>query len=292
MLERPTARLLPVVSRAAEQAPMATVCRVRNDLVDGNSFPNLRLPEHTGKERSLSELAGGQPLVLCFVRGWWCPKEQVRLRILVSMQHEIQREYGEIVVATVDEPYVNGAFRAGLGADFAFLSDQDRRVARELDLLELSDAKHEPFLPYTFLLDSQLRIHRSWLGFWYWGNPTPDELRLGLRKVTQAEQPSFEPQVLWSSGGSGGPGAGIEAPVVWIREDGEGREIQRGAHEGSIPEVGTEVSRSTVDARAWIVHEVEERDGRVAIHLRKAGQTEPSRMVGHHVSAPPPTSPA
>ena len=175
---------------------------MRPDLVSGNPFPDLALPDHTGRVRSLSVLARDQPVVLCFVRGWWCPKEQVRLRMLVSMQEAIQREYGRLVVVTVDAPYVNGALRAGLGASFPFLSDEGRDVARELDLLELTDAKHLPFLPTTFVLDSLRRIHRVWSGVWYWGNPTPEELRLALREVTRVEQPSYDAQAVWAAGGA------------------------------------------------------------------------------------------
>ena len=100
---------------------------MRSDLVPGNPFPDLRLPDHTGAPRRLSLIADNHPLVVAFVRGWWCPKEQIRLRNLVAMQDEIQREYGRIAVITVDSPYVNGAFRAGLGADFPFLSGAARR---------------------------------------------------------------------------------------------------------------------------------------------------------------------
>src|SRR5205823_4658963 len=167
-----------------------------------NAFPDLRLPEHTGEELSLSEIAKGQPLVLCFVRGWWCPKEQVRVRNLVRTQDEIQREYGKIAAITVDGPYVHGAFRAGIGADFPFLSDEDRRVAEELVLLELTDQKHRPYLPMTFILDSAVRIHAIWCGFWYWGDPTPEELRQAVRQITRREQPSFEPQKVWATGGA------------------------------------------------------------------------------------------
>jgi peroxiredoxin len=256
---------------------------VRDDLVPGNPFPDLRLPDHTARERSLTELADGQPLVLNFVRGWWCPKEQVRLRMLVSMQEAIQREYGALVVVTVDEPYVNGALRAGLGADFPFLSDEDRSVARGLDLLELTDAKHVPYLPFTFVLDSLLRIHGVWCGFWYWGNPTPEELRLALREITQREQPTYEPQPVWEAGGAASPNAGIEGDVVWIREDADGREIQRGVHHGDVPEVGEQLGVSQVDGRPWMVHAVE--DG--AIHLRKGGEPDTSRDVRHGITAPP-----
>lgn len=254
---------------------------MREDLVPGNPFPDLRLPEHTGNELSLSEIAERQPLVLNFVRGWWCPKEQVRLRMLVSMQEALQREYGKIAVVTVDEPYVNGALRAGLGADFRFLSDEDRAVARDLDLLELTDRKHVPYLPFTFVLDSRLHIHGVWCGFWYWGNPTPEELRHALREITRREQPTFEPQTVWRHG------AGSVGGTVWIREDDEGREIQRGAWEGDVPEVGAQVGESAVDGRPWLVHEVERQDGGVAIHLRKGGEPDTSRLARHHITAPP-----
>jgi peroxiredoxin len=260
---------------------------MRNDLAVGNRFPDIRLPEHTGTGLSLSEIARQQPLVLAFARGWWCPKEQIRLRNLVDAQDELQREYGRIAVVTVDEPYVNGAFRAGIGADFPFLSDEERRVAEELDLLELTDELHRPFLPYTFLLDSNCAIRNIWCGFWYWGNPTIEELRLALREITRAEQPTFDPQAVWSAGGAAAPGAGIEGDAVWIRENSQGQELWRGVHEGNVPEVGDELGRSVVDGRPWVVRRIERANRRVGIHLSKEGKggADPHK-VGHHITVP------
>jgi peroxiredoxin len=80
--------------------------------------------------------------------------------MLVTMQEELQGETARIAVVTVDGPYVNGAFRAGLGASFPFLSDERREVAEELDLLELTDQKHLPYLPTTFVLEPRRRIER------------------------------------------------------------------------------------------------------------------------------------
>lgn len=261
---------------------------MRDDLLPGNPFPDIRLPDTTGKEVSLSEIAKDQPLVLAFFRGWWCPKEQVRLHTLVAMQDELQREYGRIAAVSVDEPYVNGAFRAGLGGAFPFLSDEERKVAEELDLIELTDEWHRPYLPFTFVLDTNLVIHRIWTGFWYWGNPTPDELRLALREITRAEQPTFDPQAVWAAGGAAAPDAGIDAESVWIRENSTGHELWRGIHEGEVPEVGDELGRSPVDGRPWVVRGVERKDGRIAIHVSKEGKTGNPRLVGHHVTAPPP----
>jgi peroxiredoxin len=259
---------------------------MRADLVPGNPFPDLRLPDHTGRARSLREIAAKQPLILCFLRGWWCPKEQVRLRLLVELQETIQREYGQIAVVTVDEPYVNGTLRAGVGARFPFLSDEERAVATELDLLEVTDEKHRPYLPFTFVLDSLLHIHTSWCGFWFIGNPTAHELRLALREVTRAEQPTFDPQPVWDAGGSAPAAAGIAADAIWIREDGSGREIQRGVLHGEVPATGATLAKSTVDGRPWMVYEVEEDDGTTVVHLRKGGEPDRSRLARHSITVP------
>jgi peroxiredoxin len=260
---------------------------MRDDLQSGSDFPDIRLPDHTGKVLAVREIAAGMPLVVAFVRGWWCPKEQLRLRGLTEMQDEIQREYGGLVVVTVDPPYVNGALRAGLGASFAFLSDEDRRIAEELDLVELTDETHRPFLPYTFLLDSLRRVVASWCGFWYWGNPTPDELRLGLREITRREQPTLDPQAVWTDGGAGPPESGIDSELVLVREDSGGRELSRRAFSGEVPGVGSEVERSTVDGRPWLVDGIERADGRAAIHVRKGGRPKSGTLPQHHITVPP-----
>ena len=92
-------------------------------LVQGGRFPDLELPDHTGRPRLLSEVAGGDPTVLVTSRGWWCPKEQRYLRNLTQLQDEFEVAYSRIVVVSTDPPEVQAAFRSGLGARFVFLSD-------------------------------------------------------------------------------------------------------------------------------------------------------------------------
>ena len=187
------------------------------------------------------------------------------------MQEEIEREYGRLAAVTVDEPYVNGALRAGIGASFSFLTDEDRAVAEELNILERTDETHRPHLPMTYVLDSLLRVHAVWCGFWYWGNPTPEELRLALREITRAEQPSFEPRQLWSTSAVGSIDAGIDAKAIWIRESSEGLRAVRGAYEGPIPEEGDDIGLSSVDGRPWLVHRIERagQNGRLRSQVRR-----------------------
>ena len=155
------------------------------DLVQGKLLPDIELPDHTGVVRRLTELAEGDPLVVTFFRGWWCPKEQTFLRGLVRLQEEAEVAYTRFVSVSVDEPQVSAAFRAGLGARWTFLSDSARRYQGELGLLETTDTLHRPYVPTTFTVFPDLRIHRVYNGYWYWGRPTSEDLRQDLRAITR-----------------------------------------------------------------------------------------------------------
>ena len=164
-----------------------------HSLAPGTRFPDIDLPDHTGRPRTLSELAGGDPLVLLTSRGWWCPKEQRHLRELCRLQDEFEVAYSRIVVLSVDPPEVQSAFRAGLGARFSFLSDAERRWIEPLGLLERTDTVHHPYLPAAFTLFPDLTIHRAYNGYWYWGRPTMEDLRRDMREITERMRPDWDP---------------------------------------------------------------------------------------------------
>src|ERR1044071_5725755 len=128
------------------------------ELSPGASFPDLDLPDHTGRQRRLSELAGGDPLVLFTSRGWWCPKEQRYMRELCRLQDEFEVAYARIVVVSVDPPEVQSAFRAGRGAPFPSLSDPEPRWQSRLVLPETTDPVHDPYLPAAFTLRPDLAV--------------------------------------------------------------------------------------------------------------------------------------
>ena len=161
-------------------------------LEPGATFPDLDLPDHTGRPRLLSELAGGDPLALFTSRGWWCPKEQQYMSQLVDAQDEFEVAYARIAVVSVDPPEVQSAFRAGLGARFSFLSDIDRRWLPELRLQEGTDTVHDPYRPAAFTLFPDLTIHRAYNGYWFWGRATMEELRRDMREITRAIREDWE----------------------------------------------------------------------------------------------------
>jgi peroxiredoxin len=109
------------------------------------------------------------------------------LRHYTALDEELDVNYCHLAAVSVDPPDVCGALRAGLGARFPFLSDHDRRAITELDIVDLTDAKHGPIaIPYTFSLAPDLTIHRIYNGWWYVGRPTVEELRQDLRALMEA----------------------------------------------------------------------------------------------------------
>ena len=158
----------------------------------GDRFPDLELRDHNGNLRRLSQLAGGDPLLLQFYRGYWCPKEQTYFRQLVRLQDEAEVAYTRFVSVSIDRPDVAAAFRAGLGARWTFLSDPERMYHAELGLLETTDTLHRPYVPAVFTLLPYLTVHRAYNGYWFWGRPTLEELRQDFRAITRLIRPDWE----------------------------------------------------------------------------------------------------
>jgi peroxiredoxin len=74
----------------------------------------------------------------------------VQLRHYVELQEELAINYCKLAVVSVDSPEVNDAFRTGLRASFPFLSDQERKVVKLLDMTETSKSRGVTAMPYTF----------------------------------------------------------------------------------------------------------------------------------------------
>jgi len=162
-------------------------------LQPGDAFPDFELPDHAGNPRRLSDLVAGDPTVLHFYRGWWCPKEQRYFRRLLELQDEAEVGYVRLVSVSVDAPEVAAAFRAGLGARWTFLADDERTVLEQLGLRETSDMRHNPYVPRVFTLwPGDLRIHAVYDGYWYSGRATMEELRQDLRAIQRGIRPDFK----------------------------------------------------------------------------------------------------
>jgi peroxiredoxin/cold shock CspA family protein len=162
----------------------------------GDVFPDFELPDHRKEPRRLSgyikpslmdEKLGftdGYPLILIFGRGFFCPRDQQHMRQLVEFQDELAVNFGRLVTVSTDAPMVGAAFRAGLGAGWPFLSDENREVAERIGILDETEGEYAYVArPFTFVLRPDLTIHKIYDGWFFVGRPTLEELRQDLREV-------------------------------------------------------------------------------------------------------------
>ena len=158
----------------------------------GDRFTDFELADQNGNSRRLSDLVAGDPAVLQFYRGFWCPKDQAQFRGLVQLQSKVEVAYTRVISVSVDPPEVEAAFRAGIGARWTFLSDESRELQAKLGLLETTDTVHRPYIPTVFTLFPDLTIHSAYNGYWFWGRPTNAELAADLRAITRAIRVDWE----------------------------------------------------------------------------------------------------
>jgi peroxiredoxin len=181
------------------------VSPMRADIVPGAVFPDYELSDHHGKHRSLTDLQGDDPLVLVLSRGGFCPKERRQHEGLVQLHHEMQVGYCRLVTLSTDNLLETNEFRDGVGARWTFLSDPGRKVQKDLDIAEYTDAQHNPMIPHTLVLEPGLRVFRIYNGYWFFGRPTVEELRLDLRAVLMRCRPDWdiateEKRAAWAGG--------------------------------------------------------------------------------------------
>jgi peroxiredoxin len=178
---------------------------VRPDITSGAVFPDYELSDHRAVHRKLSELQGGDPLVLVLARGGFCPKDRRQHEGLLQLHREMQVGYCRLVTLSTDNLLETNEFRSGVGASWTFLSDPGRRVQKDLDIAEYTDPAHNPMIPHTLVLEPGLRVHKIYNGYWFFGRPTVEELRLDLRAVLQRCRPdwdisSSEQRAAWANG--------------------------------------------------------------------------------------------
>ncbi len=163
-----------------------------------DKFPDFELPDQRNIPHKLSSFtkpglmdehlgfSDGYPLILIFLRGFFCPRDQEQMRQLVQFQQELEVNYGKLVAVSVDPPLVQAAFRAGLGAQWPFLSDEQRTIVKQLNILDETEGEYAyRSQPYTFVLRPDLSVHAIYNGWFFVGRPTLEELRHDLRAIME-----------------------------------------------------------------------------------------------------------
>ena len=165
---------------------------MRADIKPGARFPDYSLADQTGKHRSLSELQGQDPMIVVLGRGGFCPKDRRQAEGLVELHREMEVGYAQLVTITTDNLVQTNEYRSGVDAHWTFLSDAGRVIQKDLDIAEYTDPTNNPMIPHTIVLEPGLVVYKIYVGYWFFGRPTMDELRLDLRAVLQKCRPDWD----------------------------------------------------------------------------------------------------
>lgn len=142
---------------------------MRSDIAPGAAFPDYDLTDHARIRRRLSELQGADPMILLLSRGHFCPRDNQQHLELSANYSKIAVAYTRIVTISTDNIVESREFRASVGAAWTFLSDEGRKVQKDLQIQEYTDPYHDPMIPHTFVLKPGLVIHSIYNGYWFWG---------------------------------------------------------------------------------------------------------------------------
>ena len=165
---------------------------MRADIVPGTQFPDYELSDHAGKHRKLSELQALDPMILILSRGAYCPKDRRQHEGLLQLHREMEVGYCRLVTISTDNITDTNEFRTGVGAHWPFLSDPRRIMQKDLEIAEYTDQKHNPMIPHTIVLEPGLVIYKIYMGYWFFGRPTVEDLRQDLRAVTRKCRPDWD----------------------------------------------------------------------------------------------------
>ena len=165
---------------------------MRSDILPGATFPDYELPDHTTKRRKLSELQGPDPMILVLSRGGFCPKDRRQHEGLAQLNRELEVGYCRLVTISTDNITETNEYRNGVDAHWPFLSDAGRIVQKDLDIPEYTDPLHNPMIPHTIVLEPGLIVYKVYLGYWFFGRPTLEELRQDLRAVIVKCRPDWD----------------------------------------------------------------------------------------------------
>ena len=165
-----------------------------NKLVPGAVLPNFELPDENGKLWRLSELQGGDVMVLLLSRGEHCPRERQHHREMLTFHEWCAVAFTELVSVLPNDLHDVSRLKISTGASWTFLSDADLEVQRHFDINEYTDPHHDyAGVPHTLILSPGLRIEKVYVGYWFWGRPSVFQLWEDLQEINTRIKADFDP---------------------------------------------------------------------------------------------------
>lgn len=163
------------------------------NLIPGAVLDDFELPDENGELHRLSELQGDDLMVLLLGRGEHCPRERQHQREMLRLHEWSSVAFTQLVTVLPNDLHDVYKLKISTGAHWTFLADTDLEVQTALDIREYTDSHHAATVPHTLVLEPGLRIAKSYVGYWFWGRPSPYQLWADLQQVSMRIKPDFDP---------------------------------------------------------------------------------------------------
>ena len=162
-------------------------------LTPGATLPDFELPDDTGTKHRLSDLQGDNAMVLLLGRGEHCPRERQHQREMVRFHGWCAVAFTQLATVLPNTLHDVSRLRISTGAYWPFLADTDLEVQRRLEIDEYTDGHHAATVPHTLVLAPGLVIDKVYVGYWFWGRPSPEDLWADLRDLHRRTKSDFDP---------------------------------------------------------------------------------------------------
>jgi peroxiredoxin len=132
------AKYVPAETQAIHARAIAELQQQRlaeNILAVGVTFPEFQLPDHAGKTTSPSDLLAKGRMVLCFIRGRWCPFCVAQMEAMNLVAPEIEQAGATLVAISPQTVQQSFFMRDQHKLRFPLLSDAGNKVARQFGLI-------------------------------------------------------------------------------------------------------------------------------------------------------------
>jgi peroxiredoxin len=163
------------------------------DLQVGGTFPDFELPDENGTLHRLSELQGNDVLVLMLGRGEHCPRERQHQREMLRFHEWAAVAFTQLVTVLPNDLHDVSKLKISTGAHWTFLADAELELQSSLDIREYTDTHHHATVPHTVVLSPGLVIEKVYVGYWFWGRPSPYQLWADLQEILPRFTSDFDP---------------------------------------------------------------------------------------------------
>jgi peroxiredoxin len=160
----------------------------------GSAMPDFVLPDENGRRHRLSTLQGDNLMVVHLSRGEHCPRERMHHRELLRFHEWCAVAFTELVSILPNSLHDVYRLKISTGAGWTFLADEKLEVQRHFDINEYTDPHHDyAGVPHTLVLSPGLVVEKVYVGYWFWGRPSNEQLWADAGEIMRRTKADFDP---------------------------------------------------------------------------------------------------